>query len=247
MKSRIEDLRVLLVQARDEAWIERQELECFAERTRLAPDQFVPVSVLRDPLHPDLLRGADAVFIGGSGAYSVPDEYPWMPALLDFVRLLVESGMPTFGSCWGHQLIARALGGTVIHDPERAELGCFEVELNEAGRADPLFSAFPSRFLANQGHHDRVAELPPGVVSLAHSASQPHQGIRVEGMPVYGTQFHSELDARRERERLIAYRPFYPEGGDDAAFQKLLDSLADTTEVDDLLHHFLLRYALHPA
>lgn len=247
MKSRLEDLTILLVQARDEAWILAQEQTCFAERARLAEGQFRPVNVLTDPLSPELLTGVDAVFIGGSGAYSVPEDYPWMPALLDFVRHSVQSGLPVFGSCWGHQLIARALGGTVVHDPERAELGCFEVSLNEAGRADPLFAGFPARFRANQGHHDRVAALPPGVVSLASSASQPHQAIRVEGLPVYGTQFHSELDACRERERLVAYRAHYPEGGDDASFQQLLDGLADTTEVDDLLHHFLLRYALQPA
>lgn len=247
MKTNLSDLRILLVQARDEAWILDQERTCFAERAQVDEAQFVPVNVLRDPLSADLLRDVDAVFIGGSGAYSVPEDYPWMPALLDFVRRTVDREVPTFGSCWGHQLIARALGGTVIHDPERAELGCFEIELNAAGRADPLFETFPSRFRANQGHHDRVAVLPPGIVSLAHSASQPHQVIRVEGLPVYGTQFHSELDACRERERLVAYRAHYPEGGDDATFERLLASLADTTEVDDLLHQFLQRYALHPA
>ncbi len=246
MKADIESLRVLLVQARDEVWILQQEQQCFAERAGLDPGQFVSANVLERVPQGAALHGVDAVFIGGSGAYSVAQDYPWMPGLLDFTRRAVESGLPVFGSCWGHQLIARALGGTVVHDPERAELGCFEVELNEAGRADPLFAAFPARFRANQGHHDRVAALPSGVVSLAHSATQPHQALRVDGLPVYGTQFHSELDACRERERLVAYRAHYPESGDDAAFQQVLDGLADTTEVDGLLHHFLLRYALLP-
>lgn len=247
MKHTLDDLRVLLLQARDEAWIADQERACFAERARLHVGQLVPVSVLIAPLEPALLDDVDAVFIGGAGPYSVAQEYPWMEKLLGFVRHVVDASIPLFGSCWGHQLIARAMGGTVIHDPGRAELGCFEIELDAAGRNDPLFSTFPARFRANQGHHDRVATLPDGVVSLARSASQPHQALRVAGRPVYGTQFHSELDACRERERLVAYRRHYPETGDDEAFQRVLDSLADTTEVDDLLHQFLLRHALHPA
>ncbi len=246
MKTRLADLSVVLLQARDEPWIEAQEVGCFAERARLAPAQIRPISVLHAHFSPALLEGADAIFIGGSGAYSVGHDYPWMAGLLAFVRLIVERGVPLFGSCWGHQLIARALGGTVVHDPARAELGCFAVELNAAGRADPLFAGFPTRFRANQGHHDRVALLPPGTTSLAHSDSQPHQAFRVDGRPVYGTQFHSELDAERERERLVAYRAHYPEAGDEAAFQQIIHGLADTTEVDGLLHHFLLRYTLLP-
>ncbi len=247
MQTRLEDLRILLLQARDEAWIRQQEVTCFSERARVHPHQLIPVSVLRDSLSPDLLRNIDAVFIGGSGAYSVPLDYSWMPDALAFVRLVVDAGMPVFGSCWGHQLIARALGGTVIHDAARAELGCFDVELNDAGVADPLFARFPRHFRANQGHHDRVSQLPAGCISLAHSVTQPYQAFRVVGRPVYGTQFHSELDALRERERLIAYRHHYPEGGEDEAFQRMLGGLADTTEVDDLLYHFLLRFTLYPS
>ncbi len=247
MKSDLEDLTVLLVQARDEAWVEKQEVECFAERARLHPGQIRPVSALRDGLGVGLLADIDAVFIGGSGAYSVPLDYPWMPGVLTFVRDAIDRDVPMFGSCWGHQLIARAMGGTVIHDAERAELGCFDVELNDAGRHDPLFASFPARFRANQGHHDRVLTLPKTCTSLAHSATQPHQAFRVDGRPVYGTQFHSELDARRERERLVVYRHLYPESGDDAAFDAVLAHLADTTEVDSLLYHFLQRFTLQTA
>ena len=58
--------------------------------------------------------------------------------------------------------------------------------------------------------------------------------------PVYGTQFHSELDADAERERLIAYRDYYVEElGSEEQLQSTIASLADTTEVDHLLHDFL--------
>lgn len=238
-------LRVGLLQARATRAIELQEQTCFLERTRLAPAQLVPANVVAAPPAVAWLDGLDALMIGGAGEYSALDDEPWMPALLDVVRAAVDRGLPTFGSCWGHQVIARALGGTVVHDPARAELGCHPVELTPAGEADALFGAFPRVFRVNMGHHDRVAVLPPGGVELARNASQPNQAFRLADRPVYGTQFHSELDARRERERLIAYRRFYiEEVGTDAALDAVIASLADTSEVDELLHAFVTRVVL---
>lgn len=237
-------LRLLLVQARNTAAMEVQEQICFQERCRLEASHFVPFNVARAHPHRTLIDDADALLIGGAGEYSVTRDYPWMPALLDLVRAANERSLPTFGSCWGHQLIARALGGTVVHDSERAELGCHPVELTPAGREDPLFGSFPHRFLANMGHHDRVAELPPGGVELAFSDTQPHQAFRIDGKPIYGTQFHSELDATRERERLLAYRSYYEELASEEAFQDILSCLAETTEVDHLLHDFVEKIVL---
>lgn len=93
------------------------------------------------------------------------------------------------------------------------------------------------------GHHDRVRRLPPGAVELAAN-DQPHQAFRLRRAPVYGTQFHSELDADRERERLIHYRDHYREDLPSAEeFEAVLNSLAPTTAVDGLLHRFLCVHA----
>lgn len=241
---RLEDLKIVLVQARSTADIEEQEQECFLERCRIERGQIHARSVLRDVLEESLLDQFDVVMIGGAGEFSAAGNYEWMSDLLAFIRLCYERDMPTFGSCWGHQLIARALGGTVIHDSDLAEMGCHHIILTDAGRADPLFGRFPDRFLVNMGHHDRVSNLPPGAVELAVSDTQPHQAFRMAGKPMYGTQFHSELDARRERERLYRYRDHYPEIAADATFQAVLDSLAETGEADHLLHDFLETYVV---
>lgn len=240
----MEDLRVVLVQARSAADMAQQEQECFHERCRIGPAQFRYVSVLRDRLDESLFEDADALMIGGAGEYSAAGDYAWMPELLDLIREAYDRRFPTFGSCWGHQLIARALGGRVIHDSDLAELGCHPVSLTEAGRRDRLFGAFPHRFLANMGHHDRVVELPSDAVELAFSDSQPHQAFRMDARPMYGTQFHSELDARRERERLYRYREHYPEIAADASFRAVLENLAETSDVDHLLHDFLVKLVL---
>lgn len=240
----LKDIRILLIQARGTSDIELQEQDCFLERCRINPTQLRPVSVLRDRLDERLLADADAMMIGGAGEFSAVEDYPWTSDLLDLIRTAYETRFPTFGSCWGHQLIARALGGEVVHDSDLAELGCHPVSLTEAGRHDRLFGAFPQRFLANMGHHDRVVVLPETAVELAESETQPYQAFRMDGRPMYGTQFHSELDARRERQRLFKYRAYYPELAADETFQAVLANLAETSEVDHLLHDFLLKIVL---
>ncbi len=235
--------RLLLIQARNTPEIEVQEQECFLERCGLGRDQLRCVNVVREQLHEQLLSGIHAIMIGGAGEYSVVHgNAPWMENLLQFIHVLYDRRLPTFGSCWGHQLMARAFGGLVIHDSVRAELGCGTVSLTEAGRRDPLFADFPSSFRVNMGHHDRVVELPPEGIELAFNDSQRNQAFRMRDRPMYGTQFHSELDASRVQERLIAYRSYYDEISADDAYNEVVKSLAETTEVDHLLNDFLRKF-----
>ena len=221
----------------------QQEQTCFVERCRVPLDHFRILNVGRgDSPDPSYLDDIDAVLIGGAGQFSATEEYEWMPALLNLVRRIVDQKRPLFGSCWGHQIIARALGGRVVYDPNHSELGCGWVRLTDAGHDDPLFHRFPHRFRANMGHHDRVVELPPDAVELARN-DQRNQAFRLKDAPVYGTQFHSELDAERERERILVYLEHYRDAlPDEETVEKVLQSLADTTEVDHLLYDFLTTY-----
>ena len=242
--SPLKDVRVLLIQARNTKKMEHQEKTCFLERCELKAEQLRSVNVVRDELHSGVLDDTHALFVGGAGEYAAYDDWPWMPRLLGLVQEATASGVPTFGSCWGHQVIARALGGTVVHAPDQAELGSGIVTLTDAGQRDPLLRGFPNEFRVNMGHHDRVTELPPNAIELAYNDSQRNQAFKIRNKPVYGTQFHSELNAQRERERLIAYRDYYREDmPSKEEFQTVLDDLVDTTVVDRLLHVFLATFA----
>ncbi len=244
----IDTLRLLLIQARNTHAMEHQEQACFLERCRVRREQLRLLNVVHSPIHAEVLDGVNAVLIGGAGEYSALDDPPWMPDLLDLVRQAAAERIPTFGSCWGHQVIARAFGGTLVYDPGRAELGCGTVHLTEAGRIDPLFERFSASFKVNMGHHDRVKTLPPNAIELAYNDSQRNQAFRLKEAPVYGTQFHSELDAARERERLVAYREYYKEElPTEEDFQRVVNNLAKTTEVDALLHDFLVTFAIPSA
>lgn len=239
MPKQLNTLRLLLIQARTDQDILLQEQQCFIERCKITPDQLDTINICQETLPPQLFELYDVLLIGGAGEFSATENYSWTPALLSLIKEADKRGFPTFGSCWGHQMIARALGGTVVYDADLTEMGCHWVELNEAGTQDLLFSHFPTRFKANMGHHDRVSILPDGAVNLAFSDTQSNQAFRMAGKPIYGTQFHSELDAQREKERLYAYRSHYTEVSSEEEFQSIIEGLAETTEVDELLYKFL--------
>ena len=239
-----DQLRVRLIQIRERPDVLQEEVGSFLERCRLRSDQLVTTNALTEPLSPALLDDVDALMIGGAGAYSVTRTYPWTDDLIGLVQACHDRATPLFGSCWGHQFIARAFGGTVINDPTRSEMGTREVELTEAGVSDPLFRDFPRRFAAQMGHQDRVSVLPAGAVELARNPIAPFQAFRIADRPIYGTQFHSELDVERERQRLVAYRAHYPEMKDDGTFAATINALRETPDVDDLLYTFLQRFAV---
>lgn len=146
--------------------------------------------------------GSQAAFvITGSAAY-VPDREPWVLRAEAWLREVVAAGAPTFGICFGHQLLAQALGGEVQKNPRGREMGTVEVEqLAE----DPIFTGAPPRFLANVTHLDTVVRAPPGATVLARSAKDDHQALRFTAT-CYGVQFHPEMDGEVMRGYVEARR-----------------------------------------
>ncbi len=233
-------LRILLLQIRDEPEVERQEQECFVHFSGLAPEQFDFRNLVERPdLEPRDVEAFDAVVIGGAGAHSVTQEYPFTAPLTTAVEHMVARRQPLFGSCWGHQFIAKALGGTVVTDLDRKELGTYEIELSDAGEADPWLAGLPRRFGVQLGHHDRVVRLPRGAVELAASALCPNQAFRLAEAPVYGAQFHVELDRERMLDRASVYREEYL--ADHGAMESLEQALHPSPESATLLRRFLAR------
>ena len=166
----------------------------------------------------DLIRGAptrgvlgrvDVVLIGGSGDFSVVRGGPWLEPTLEVMRHLHDAGKPTFASCWGFQAVALALGGEVVHDPDRAEVGSVVLELTEAGCADPVFGPLGDRFPVLIGHEDRVKALPPEAVLLASSPMVENQAFCFPDRPLYATQFHPELNRDGIIKRIRQYGDTY--------------------------------------
>ncbi|MBL7977981.1 MAG: type 1 glutamine amidotransferase [Bacteroidetes Order II. Incertae sedis bacterium] len=232
--------KILLVQVREDELTQQEEQRSFATCCGQPFDSLLVANLAAGHALPCFVTGLDAVIIGGSSGYSAYADYLWVPEFIAFIHRCMMDNIPIFGSCWGHQFLARALGGTVIHDPLRSEMGAKDVFLNEEGQNDPVFSGMPQRLRVNAGHHDRVSVLPPDAIELATNETAPFQAFRIKGLPIYGTQFHSELDRATIADRVIRYQQHYPEVAHHLA--AILDSFEDTPIASTIIRRFLAVY-----
>ena len=155
-----------------------------------------------------------AVAITGSGAM-VTDDAPWIAESAAWLRQAIDAGVPVLGICFGHQLLAHALGGEVGYNPRGVEVGSVELRLTAAAQTDPLFHGLPERLPAQVSHRQSVLRLPAGARLLAASAMEPHQAF-AWGERVWGLQFHPEFDDRIIGHFIEHYRTLLEEGGHSA-------------------------------
>lgn len=133
---------------------------------------------------------------------SVTTRAPWILEAERGVRAGVEAGLPTLGVCFGHQLLAQALGGEVEQNPRGREMGTVGVRLLAS---DPLLAGLPSTLEANMSHRDSATRLPAGAVVLGASDLDPNALVRF-GERAIGMQFHPEFDALVMRDYIEARR-----------------------------------------
>ncbi len=214
------------------------EIHCFADVLACEPRQISTLDLTRERLTASRLKEIDAVLLGGSGDFSVVSGGPWLSSVLDDLRGVYEQSKPTFASCWGFQAMALAMGGTVVTDPERAEIGTIRMHLSEAGLHDPVFGPLGATFLAQVGHQDTVDVLPSDAVLLASSDQVDNHAFLFDGKPIYCTQFHSELTVQHMMDRLTTY-PEYVEKIAGVSHSSFIASLRRTPEVSLLVARFV--------
>ena len=134
----------------------------------------------------------DALVVTGSRA-SVYWDKDWIDPLVEYVGKAAADGVPILGVCYGHQVLAEALGGRVS-GMDDFELGYNEVEQVDD---DPLFAGISRAFTVFTSHGDTVAELPPGAELIARNDYGVHGFRRGD---CWGVQFHPEYDIETARE-----------------------------------------------
>jgi GMP synthase (glutamine-hydrolysing) len=157
---------------------------------------------------------------------------------MESMRELYEFSKPTFASCWGFQAMARAMGGEVVTDIGRAELGTLKVSLTPEGKRDQVFSGLGDCFLAQMGHQDIVDRLPGDAIRLASTDLVENQAFCFAGKPIYCTQFHPELNRKALMERVRAY-PQYIERIAGVTLEEFTARSRDTPESETLLPRFI--------
>ncbi|QOJ01412.1 MAG: type 1 glutamine amidotransferase [Phycisphaeraceae bacterium] len=126
------------------------------------------------------------------GPQNVGDDTPWMDAELTLLRKAHDAGLPVIGICLGHQMIAKALGGSV-GPMDKPEVGFHHAAITTAGQIEPVLAGIAWNLPVYQSHGQEVKELPPGATLLASSAQCRVQAFKA-GVKTYGFQWHFELD-----------------------------------------------------
>lgn len=151
---------------------------------------------------PQSLDECDGYVTTGS-RHSVYDDIPWIERLKEFVRDLNGAQKKLVGICFGHQLIARALGGTI----EKSDKGwAVEVSFTQIDRRKPWMEPFQPELDLVVSHQDQVSHLPAGIEVLASSQFCPYymlqQGnhfMSVQGHPEFSKNYsYALMDGRRK-------------------------------------------------
>ncbi|MBY6202358.1 type 1 glutamine amidotransferase [Maritalea mobilis] len=105
---------------------------------------------------PDGAAAAEGWLITGSkhGAY---EDHPWIPPLEELIRAIRDAGAPLVGICFGHQIIAQALGGTVEKFAGGWSVGRRSYQVGDR------------TLYLNAWHQDQVVALPEGTTVLGHN------------------------------------------------------------------------------
>ena len=192
----------------------------------LRPDQIRIVHVADGPLPP--LDGVVGVILGGS-KWQVFADYPRKAETEAFVLEACHRGLPVFGICFGHQLLAKVLGGQVALDEARQEMGTVETTLLPAAIDCPLFQGLPVTFPVQCSHYASVIESPPTAIILAKSAACPIHAFTMPGTIIYAVQFHPER-SKAQFDAMMSDHGISPEAR---------AALRETPEAASLVAHFV--------
>jgi len=132
------------------------------------------------------------VIITGSHTM-VTQEFSWSLTIEKFIHTLYENNIPLLGICYGHQLIAKSLGGEVDYNENGMELGCVSIQTQEEAQNDLIFKNLPKSFDVFTVHAQSIVRLPPKAINLAFNDFENTHAFKIEPC-TWGVQFHPEFD-----------------------------------------------------
>lgn len=128
----------------------------------------------------------EVVVISGSTTGVYEDE-EWIDALVEKTREYIQNDVPVLGLCFGHQIIAKAMGAEVTQMDDY-EIGYRPVNFKDS----EIFEGLDTVEYPFNTHQDKVVDMPEELETVAET-EVCNQAIQHVEKPVYGVQFHPEL------------------------------------------------------
>ncbi|MFL2845796.1 MAG: type 1 glutamine amidotransferase [Candidatus Puniceispirillaceae bacterium] len=157
--------------------------------------RFTTLAVV-DDIFPNHLDDYDGYLISGS-AYGVYDDAPFIARLMGLIRQIHQAKKPLFGVCFGHQIIAHALGGHAQKWDKGWVLGTIELTLTNLPdwiEENDWIDAKDKTIKLIHVHQDQVTKLPGGAQRIG-TASHCKNAAFIIGDAVFAIQGHPEFDA----------------------------------------------------
>jgi len=199
----------------------------------LAKDEKIVIDVQNGAALPAYEELTGTVITGSHA--NVTEHHKWSERLAEWLPGAVERRIPILGICYGHQLLAYALGGEVGDNPKGWEFGTIDIHLTSAAHGDALLGGLETPIKVHVTHTQAVLRLPEKARRLACSEKDGNQAFAI-GDFVWGVQFHPEYDAGVVKEYIGHYREMLRRQGQDS--DELMTRSVDTVYGGTILRRF---------
>lgn len=193
------------------------------------------ISVFNTPNYPYKDECAGIIITGSHNM--VTENQDWIKNLMSWIREFSILKIPVLGICFGHQLIAQALGGKIDFNTQGIEIGTLPIFCKPCARNDLLFAVMPTSFSTYITHRQSLLIPPKDSLVLASSNREKYQAINFIKNRIWGVQFHPEFNKEIMDYYIDKQSEYIIKSGQDIMVIK--NSVKDCPTGKKLLKHFV--------